>query len=42
MVGVGLVGMRERVKQLGGRMDIESGAGGTAIRVTLPLKGATP
>jgi PAS domain S-box-containing protein len=33
--GVGIASMRERVRQLGGRFDIESNAG-TTIRVTLP------
>jgi signal transduction histidine kinase len=37
--GLGLVGMEERVKQLGGRMDVQSNPGkGTRLRVTLPLK----
>jgi signal transduction histidine kinase len=37
--GLGLVGMEERVKQLGGRMDMQSSPGkGTRLRVTLPLK----
>jgi PAS domain S-box-containing protein len=33
--GIGIAGMRERVRQLGGRFEIESSAG-TTIRVTLP------
>jgi PAS domain S-box-containing protein len=33
--GIGIASMRERVRQLGGRFDIESNAG-TTIRVTLP------
>ncbi|HEX9112540.1 MAG TPA: PAS domain-containing sensor histidine kinase [Terriglobales bacterium] len=33
--GVGLPGMRERVRQLGGRCDIESGNGGTTIHIVL-------
>jgi len=40
-MGVGIMGMRERVRQLGGQMDMESGADGTTVRVTLPLNGAT-
>ncbi len=40
-LGVGITGMRERVKQLGGQMEIESGAQGTTIRVTLSRNGAT-
>jgi len=36
--GLGLIGMEERVKQLGGRMEIQSNAGGgTRLRVTLPM-----
>jgi signal transduction histidine kinase len=35
--GMGLLGMEERVRQLGGRLDVASAAGrGTAINVTLP------
>lgn len=36
-LGVGITGMRERVKQLGGQMEIESGSHGTTVSVTLPL-----
>jgi signal transduction histidine kinase len=41
--GLGLLGMEERVKQLGGRLEIESQPGnGTILRATLPLTaGAT-
>ena len=35
--GVGLSGMRERVRQLGGRFEIRSGGKGTVIAATLPL-----
>ncbi len=35
-VGVGLAGMRERVREQGGQFDIRSGAQGTLIEVTLP------
>ncbi|HVO64804.1 MAG TPA: PAS domain S-box protein [Terriglobales bacterium] len=35
--GVGIQGMRERVRQLGGQFDIRSGASGTSIVATLPL-----
>ena len=35
--GMGLVNMRERVKELGGRIDIQSSPGGTTIRVRLDL-----
>ncbi len=34
-LGVGLAGMRERVRQLGGSFKIESGAGGTKVLVTV-------
>jgi signal transduction histidine kinase len=36
--GLGLIGMEERVKQLGGRLEIESQPGhGTLLRATLPM-----
>jgi len=35
-LGVGIRGMGERVKQLGGRLDITSGSQGTVIVVKLP------
>ena len=35
--GVGLSGMRERVNDLGGHFEIQSGGGGTAITVSIPL-----
>ncbi|MGA2020746.1 MAG: CHASE3 domain-containing protein [Candidatus Sulfotelmatobacter sp.] len=41
--GVGLSGMRERVRELRGRLDIESNSSGTLISVTLPRTAeATP
>jgi PAS domain S-box-containing protein len=36
-IGVGLPSMQERVKLIGGRLDIDSGVGGTTVRVTIPL-----
>ena len=36
-LGVGISGMRERVRQLGGRFAIDSSRRGTSVRVTLPL-----
>jgi two-component system, NarL family, sensor kinase len=36
-VGVGIPSMQERVKLIGGRLDIDSGSHGTTVRVTLPL-----
>jgi signal transduction histidine kinase len=35
--GVGIRGMRERLRQLGGTLDIESGRSGTVVTVRLPL-----
>jgi signal transduction histidine kinase len=40
IVGVGIAGMRERMRQLGGRLEIESGDDGTCIKATLPIAGA--
>jgi signal transduction histidine kinase len=36
--GIGLAGMRERLAELGGRLEVESDAEGTRIRATLPTK----
>ncbi len=36
-VGVGIAGMRERVRQLHGRMEVASDASGTTIRTVLPV-----
>jgi two-component system NarL family sensor kinase len=36
-MGVGLTGMRERLHQFGGHLDIRSGSHGTAVQVTAPL-----
>jgi PAS domain S-box-containing protein len=38
--GVGIASMRERVQQLEGHLDIETGPGGTTVRATIPLEGA--
>jgi PAS domain S-box-containing protein len=38
--GVGIRGMRERVRQLGGVLEISSDDGGTAVHVHLPVSGA--
>jgi len=35
--GVGVTGMRERVRQLNGAMDIRSDGGGVTVRLTLPV-----
>jgi len=39
-VGVGLGGMKQRVRELGGHLRVESNEGGTCITATLPLKKA--
>jgi signal transduction histidine kinase len=39
--GVGVRGMRERIRQLGGRLDINSGKNGTIIRARLPVVSAS-
>jgi signal transduction histidine kinase len=39
VIGVGIAGMRERIRQLGGRLEIESDKRGTLIRATLPWEG---
>ena len=39
--GVGLSGMRERVNDLGGSFEIQSGGDGTAITVSIPLASET-
>ena len=36
--GVGIAGMRERVRELGGKFEIDSGSQGTSVTVTLPLQ----
>lgn len=36
-LGVGIAGMRERVRQLGGRLEIRSNSGGTTVIASLPL-----
>lgn len=40
-VGVGLTGMRERVRQLGGRFEVESSGRGTTVRAIVPSEGRT-
>ena len=41
-VGVGLAGMRERIHQLGGKLDIASDGHGTLLTVSLPLTDSRP
>jgi PAS domain S-box-containing protein len=36
-LGVGILGMRERMAQLGGKLEIESSSAGTTVRATIPL-----
>jgi signal transduction histidine kinase len=36
-IGVGITGMRERVRELGGHLEIRSGSSGTTVCVILPL-----
>ena len=36
-LGLGLLGMRERVNQLGGRLQIASHVGGTKVKAVLPI-----
>jgi two-component system, chemotaxis family, CheB/CheR fusion protein len=36
--GLGILGMRERMRQAGGRVEIESGAAGTIVRAILPIE----
>ena len=35
--GVGIAGMRQRLRQLGGRLEIDSSSAGTTVRAMLPL-----
>jgi len=37
-LGVGILGMRERMTQLGGKLEIESSSSGTTVRVSVPLR----
>jgi signal transduction histidine kinase len=38
-VGVGIAGMRERLKQLAGTLEIESNGDGTIVRALVPRQG---
>jgi signal transduction histidine kinase len=40
-LGIGLAGMRERMRQIGGRLDIRSAAGQTEVTAAVPLRGAS-
>lgn len=35
-LGVGLRGMKERIRQLGGKLGVSSGAGGTTVSAAIP------
>jgi signal transduction histidine kinase len=37
-MGVGLRGMRERVQQLDGNFELQSGSGGTTVTASLPIR----
>ena len=39
-LGVGIPGMRERLHQLGGRLDVDFGRNGTRVAATLPIRKA--
>jgi signal transduction histidine kinase len=39
-LGVGIQGMRERVRQVGGSFDLQSGPGGTTVSVVVPMRWA--
>ena len=41
-LGVGIPGMRERMAQLGGTLDIESSSSGTTVRATIPASQVPP
>jgi signal transduction histidine kinase len=40
VLGVGLAGMRERIRQVGGTFVVEADGSGTVVRATLPLERA--
>jgi signal transduction histidine kinase len=41
-LGVGITGMRERLRQLGGKLEIESDSTGTTVRAVVPMPASTP
>jgi signal transduction histidine kinase len=41
-LGVGILGMRERAKQLGGQLEIVSSRRGTTVRVVIPNPEVAP
>ena len=38
LIGVGLTGMRERMRELGGKLELKSDSKGTLLRATIPVK----
>jgi signal transduction histidine kinase len=40
-MGIGLAGMRERLHQFGGRLEIHSGPDGTALHAAVPIRPET-
>ena len=38
LLGVGIPGMRARIEQLGGELDIRGDAGGTVVTASIPLR----
>ena len=36
-LGVGILGMRERMAQLGGKLEVESSSAGTTVRAAIPM-----
>ncbi len=40
--GIGLAGMRERMRELGGRLEIESDTSGTLVRAVIPVSASAP
>lgn len=41
-VGIGLAGMRERLRKLGGQLEVESGTAGTFMRAVVPISASVP
>jgi signal transduction histidine kinase len=39
VLGVGLSGMRERIRHLGGQFTVDASEAGTNLKVTVPLSG---
>ena len=39
--GMGILGMRERMKEIGGNLEVESGKDGTTVRALVELRGAS-